>query len=167
MPLFTLRRAMYLTADGKIVRANMDGSGSETLVKGLKEPVGIVFLAVANETGLVWVDSATGLLGVFKLDGTNNGTEKTQLSPHFKPRGLTAAVEKNFVCVGGRSFILVTSERPGFKNTMYNSSEPINHVFTPSFKYNLSRKNDCEGKVRTYKPLCLLTPGSSRCLAEK
>ena len=162
IPCLCLHRTMYLAADGKIVQANMDRSGSETLLEGLKEPAGIVYLADDKETGLVWVDSAASQLGLLKLDGTNR-PEMKQVPPRFKLRGFAASVEKDFLCMGGRNFILVTSERPGFKNTTYDSSEPINHIFTPSFTYDFDRKNDCEGKPPC-ETICVLTPVDSMCL---
>jgi hypothetical protein len=56
-------------AAGSVLRANVDGSGIETLVTGLNEPHGLV-LDVAQQK-MYWTESAAGRIQRSNFDGTS------------------------------------------------------------------------------------------------
>ena len=148
------------------MKSNMDGSGFEKLLEGLKNPFGIAVKSIGDGKLLMWTNSGTGQVGFLNLNDPKS-KDRNSLPQALKLRGLTVA--ETFTCVATNSsiYVALASKAPDYKNPAYRSSEPINHLFTPSFKYDFDRNNDCEGKVSSCETICLLTPDNSRCFPKK
>ena len=134
---------MYLVADGEITQSNMDGSGVEMLMKDLKEPFGRVVQTLRAQDErfklVMWADSATAQIGLVSHYRTNS-TGLIVPALGFPVRGFTGFGK--YAYFGTRSSIYVASPDSDPTNAAYNTSETINHIFTPSFKYEFDLFND-------------------------
>ena len=148
------------------MKSHMDGSGREVLVRGLKKPVGVLFLReLASKIFVAWVDSAMDQFGIISLSGTSNSDHipPLQFPNGFMPRNVATDLVSGYV--GARNAIYVLEAGPTLEVIpVYNSTVPINSLFMPSLPYSFYHTNDCEGKFPHCETICLLTPEGSRCL---
>jgi DNA-binding beta-propeller fold protein YncE len=71
------------TSDGSISRANVDGSGEETLITGLGDPIGVALDVAGGK--IYWADSATIKLQRANLDGS---VVENLLTNQGRPQGI-------------------------------------------------------------------------------
>ena len=143
----------------------MDGSDAREFVTGLGKPFAIIVDKAINK--IVWTDSSRNMVQQAYLNGTLDKVNAAYVG-NVMLRGLANAADK-FKCFGARNSFLLRKipfeKRDDY--TIYNSSETINHLMTPSFKYDYGRENHCAQRVPPCDrhELCVLTPTASRCLS--